>query len=153
MFDRFLAFLKDLPHERRDGPDRDDPRVAAAALLFHVMDADGVREAGELERLRSLFSETYDVEGAELDRILEAAERADEEAVDLYAFTSIVNRDLEHPARVELVGIMWDLVFADGMLHELEDNVVWRVAELLHVERDERISLRRRARDHARADD
>ena len=36
------------------------------------------------------------------------------------------------------------MVYADGELHELEDNVVWRIAELIHVERNDRIALRQR---------
>ena len=42
--------------------------------------------------------------------------------------------------------MMWEMVFFDGEMHELEDNVVWRVAELIHVERNDRVALRQRAR-------
>lgn len=146
MFDRFMNFLKDLPDSGRDSAGRsDDPRVAVAALLFHVMDADGIRDGGEVRQLRPLVSEMFGVEGDELDRVISAGEKADEEAIDLYGFTSVLNRHLDHGAKLEFVSLMWDMVFADGELHELEDNVVWRVAELLHVERDQRIALRQRA--------
>jgi uncharacterized tellurite resistance protein B-like protein len=37
---------------------------------------------------------------------------------------------------------MWQIVYADGELHELEDNIVWRVAELIGIEQRERILLR-----------
>lgn len=148
MFDRILALLRDLPGiQVAPAALADDPRVAAIALLFHVMDADGVRERAEVEQLRPLASEMFGLEGAELDRVLAAGERADDEAIDLYAFTSVINRHLDHKAKLELIAIMWELVFADGELHELEDNVVWRVAELLHIERDDRIALRLRVQD------
>ena len=149
MLDRFLKFLKDMPSAQSDSISADDPRVASAALLFHVMDADGVRDRGETEQLRTLISEMFGVTGEELDRIVAAGEKADEEAVDLYAFTSIINRHLDQTAKCELVGIMWEMVFADGELHELEDNLVWRVAELIHVERDQRTALRQRAQTEA----
>lgn len=148
MLDRFLAFLKTVPRpERTDG---DDPRVAAAALLFHLMDADGIRHRGETAQLPDLLAETFGiVGGVELDRIVAAGERAEGEAVDLYAFTSVLNRHLDSEARHELVAAMWDLVYADGELHELEDNLVWRLAELLHVESKDRVAMRRRAREAA----
>ena len=44
---KFLSFLKDLPtggKAERESDPVDDPRVAAAALMFHVVDADGVRD-------------------------------------------------------------------------------------------------------------
>ena len=31
--------------------------------------------------------------------------------------------------RVEIVRMMWQVVFADKRNHELEDNMVWRIAE------------------------
>jgi uncharacterized tellurite resistance protein B-like protein len=150
MLDRFLKLLKDIP-SRPDRVSADDPRVAAAALLFHLMDADGIRDRKEEEQLRLLMSEMFGIEGAELDRVLSAGEKAEEEAVDLYVFTSVIDRHLDQPAKCELIGIMWEMVFADGELHELEDNLVWRVAELIHVERDQRIALRRRARAEAQS--
>lgn len=145
MLDRILKFLKDMPSAPSDNAFADDPRVASVALLYHVMDADGVRDRSEAEQLRTLISEMFGVTGEELERIVAAGEKADEEAVDLYAFTSIINRHLDQAAKCELVGIMWEMVFADGELHELEDNLVGRVAELIHVERDQRIALRQRA--------
>ena len=143
MFDRFLSLLNRLP---KPEVATDDPRVAAAALLVHVMDADGVREGGEMAELRELLSQTYGITGAELDRVVEAGEQADSEAVDLYAFTSVINRHFDQDAKRELVAMMWEMVFFDGEMHELEDNVVWRVAELIHVERNDRVALRQRAR-------
>jgi uncharacterized tellurite resistance protein B-like protein len=91
-------------------------------------------------------AELFDIDGQELARVVSAGEKAEEEAIDLYGFTSVINRHLDHKAKLELVSLMWEMVFADGELHELEDNLVWRAAELLHVERDQRIALRQRAR-------
>jgi uncharacterized tellurite resistance protein B-like protein len=146
MFDRVLSFLKDLPggpHARPHG--EDDPRVAASALLYHVMNADGVRQDSEWERFKAVLAEAYGVTGAELDQLAKAGEKADNEAIDLYAFTSVLKRHLDVEARKAFIGLMWEIVYADGERHELEDNVVWRVAELIGVERRDRVEARRRA--------
>lgn len=146
MFERMLSFLKDLPGGPRERPGGDDdPRVAAAALFYHVMNADGVRQDSEWERFKAVLAQTYSVTGDELDRLAKAGEKADNEAIDLYAFTSVLKRDLDAEARKAFVGLMWDIVYADGERHELEDNVVWRVAELIGVERRDRVEARRRA--------
>lgn len=148
MFDRILTFLKDLPGAdgRTDGSltPEDDPRVAAAALLFHVIDADGVRDPQETARLKEGLSRVYGVSGTELDRLVAAGEEADQDAVDLYAFTSVLKRHLDADARAEFIGLMWEMVYADGELHELEDNIVWRVAELIGVDSRQRVLLRQR---------
>jgi uncharacterized tellurite resistance protein B-like protein len=150
VFDRILSFFKELPgHGHRDRDQRDDPRVAAAALLYHVMDADGVRHDAEWERLKQVLGESYGVGGEALDRLLQAGADADQEAVDLYAFTSVLKRQLNEAQRVEFIRIMWEVVFADGELHELEDHTLWRVAELMGVDRRERILSRQEARSRA----
>jgi uncharacterized tellurite resistance protein B-like protein len=78
---------------------------------------------------------------------VKAGEAADREAIDLYAFTSVLKRSLTHQSCAEFIKIMWEIVYADGELHELEDNVVWRVAELIGVDSRERIALRRLVQD------
>jgi uncharacterized tellurite resistance protein B-like protein len=40
--------------------------------------------------------------------------------------------------------MMWQIIYADGRADELEDNLVWRAADLLGVSSQERIELRRR---------
>lgn len=146
MFDRILKFLNTLPSgaEPGDKPDVNDPRVASAALMIHVMDADGIRRDAEFGRLREMLGEAYGLDTEGVDELLQAGEAADKDAVDLYAFTSVITRNLEHDARLELIELLWEMVYADGELHELEDNVVWRIAELIHVERNDRIALRQR---------
>jgi len=149
MFERLLSFLKELPGRTSDGRGLtvDDPRVAAAALLFHVMDADGDRAADEHARLEEALKSDHGVGQEDLEAVMAAGEEAERSAIDLYAFTSVLNRHLEKAARLELVQRMWEVVYADGEVHEIEDNVMWRVAELLGIDSQERIALRMQARN------
>lgn len=147
MFDRLISFLKQLPGVAAspERPDEEDPRLAAAALMFHVIDADGVRLDVERRALRDVWTRAYGLSGRELDQFLARAEEVQRRSVDLYAFTSVLKRHLDEKARIEFVGLMWEIVFADGELSELEDNIVWRVAELIGVDRRDRIAMRQRA--------
>ena len=134
---------------RAAGKQGDDPRVAAAALIYHVMDADGVRQDAEWERMKDCSARATRLTGAALDRLVEAGAEADQDAVDLYAFTSVLKRHLDETARIEFIRILWEVVFADGELHELEDHTLWRVAELIGVDRRERVLARQEARRRA----
>ena len=145
----FLAELQGTP--RRKSGDLDDPRVAAAALMFHVIDADGVRDDGERAKMRDLVSQAYSVQGSELDELIATAEEAEREAVDLYAFTSVLMRDLGPEARLQFIRILWEMVYADGEIHELEDNVVWRIAELIGVDSRDRVAMRQKVQNNLRS--
>jgi uncharacterized tellurite resistance protein B-like protein len=61
-----------------------DPDVAAVALFFHVIGADGVVDEVESEKLKSMIIQEYGDSGADLRELIEAGEEADREAVDLY---------------------------------------------------------------------
>lgn len=132
----FLATLSGVPAGQHDA---DDVPVAAAALLFHVAEADGAASALEVETLRSVLAEEYGLSLDAARRVEAAGEAADAEAVDLYRFTSVLMRHLDEAQRVRFVELLWRVALADGTVHELEDNVVWRVAELLGVSTRDRM--------------
>jgi len=145
MLDRLISFLKSLPgDDSRRRPSADDPRVAAAALMVHVVNADGVLTTSEKTKLRSALSEAYSVSGGELEALVAAGEKADQEAIDLYAFTHVLKRHLNPDQRLEFIALLWTMAYADGRVDELEDNTVWRVAELIGVDSRDRIAARQR---------
>jgi uncharacterized tellurite resistance protein B-like protein len=155
MFERILAFLKELPSAGSDGRKlarEDDPRVAAAALMYHVMDVDGVRQDAEWERMKKLLAEGYGLTGEALDALVAQGAEADQNAVDLYVFTSVLKRHLDEAARIEFIRAMWEIVFSDGELHELEDHTLSRIAELIGVDRRDRVLARRQVQGEAAAE-
>jgi uncharacterized tellurite resistance protein B-like protein len=146
MLDRLISFLKSLPDAgaSKSALTADDPRVAAAALMFHVINADGVLEDSEKAKLRAKLSEAYSLTGVELDALIQAGEIAEREAIDLYAFTRVLKRELDADERLSFIALLWEMAYADGRADELEDNTVWRIAELIGVDSRDRIAARQR---------
>jgi uncharacterized tellurite resistance protein B-like protein len=144
MFERFVAFLDSIGGGSGVSEEESTPlQLASAAILFAVMDADGVRHGQELAALREIISERFDLEGEALSALLANAEAAEAEAVDFYRFTSVLVR-LSETERLHLLELIWEVVYADGELHELEDNLVWRIAELIGVSSRDRVELRQK---------
>ena len=131
--------------EKRLGAD--DQQLAQAALMFHVIAADGIVLEEERHRLGHILETRYGLGREAAERLMEEARRANSEAIDLYKFTSTLKRELEHAERLALIENLWEMVYADGEIHELEDNVVWRVAELLAIDKRDRMNLKRKVRD------
>ncbi|MCJ8520190.1 putative tellurite resistance protein B-like protein [Pseudorhizobium tarimense] len=146
MFDRLQAFIQNLSERQPEGEfPPGDPRVAFAALCFQVMEADGTVSEDEREMLRDLLRDRYDLAGEKLNSLIEAGREAGQEAVDYYRFTSDLNRHLDPEERVELMGVLWDLVHADGERSEMEDHVIWRIADLMGVSDRDRVLQRQDA--------
>ncbi len=124
--------------------EENDYRLAAAALLIHASTIDGsATEAGE-DKLRAVLKHRFNLDDAATDELITVATVAEHDAVDLYHFTSLINRSVDEDGRRGIVEMMWEIVFADGRVSEFEDNLMWRAADLLGVSSRERIALRRR---------
>lgn len=146
MFATLKTFFADLTQDRTKAPafSANDQRLAVAALLVHMIAVDGDVTDGEKAHLSEVLRSHYDLSEEETKTLLAAARERDEEAVDLYGFTSLLKRQMDADDRRMVVEMMWDIAFADGQLHEFEDNTIWRVAELLGVSSQDRIALRQK---------
>ncbi len=146
MLDTLKNFLSEFGEGTKTAPlfESGDYRLAAAALLIHVLTIDGQEQEAEHERLRAILKNQFDLDDEQTDRLIEAATAADREAIDLYRFTSLLNRSLDEAGRLRIVEMMWEIVYADGKVSEFEDNVVWRAADLLGISSRDRIEMRRR---------
>ena len=143
-----LAALKQFLNEFTEGDktparfDDNDYRLAAAALLVHTALIDGGMSDVERERLHAVIMQRFNLDGGETDELLREAAEVESEAVDLYRFTSLINRSVDEDGRRRIVEMMWQVVYADGSVSEFEDNLIWRAADLLGISRRTRIGLR-----------
>ena len=118
-----------------------EPKLAVAALLVHLAGVDGTVKDEERAAVRGALMDTYGLGEEEVENLVAEATRRDSDAVDFYRFTSAL-KDLSDDEKIEIVRMMWQVVFADKKNHELEDNMVWRIAELIHVPARQRTILR-----------
>src|ERR1700736_6812945 len=119
-------------------------RLAATALLIHVISLDGEPSEVEKRKLHSLLETSFGLDPGAADRFIASATLVEGEAVDLYHFTSVIMRSVDEQGRLRIVEMMWELVYADGQVSEFEDNVVWRAADLLAVPSRDRSELTHR---------
>ncbi len=122
-----------------------EPKLAVAALLVHLASVDGASSPVEAKAISVALKDHYGLEDAEVKKLITEAQRRDRDAVDFYQFTSKLSQ-LDQPEKIDIIRMMWQVVFADGANHEMEDNMVWRVAELLGISNRERTILRKQAR-------
>jgi uncharacterized tellurite resistance protein B-like protein len=145
MLEALKQFLNDFTEgEKSPGRfDDNDYRLAAAALLVHTALIDGGMSQAENERLHAVIMQRFALDAAAADELIREATEVEQEAVDLYGFTSLINRSLDEEGRCRIIEMMWQVVYADGGVTEFEDNLIWRAADLLGVSRKVRIGLRR----------
>ena len=145
MFETLKSLFSDLGGGEAPAPFSDDDyRLMATALLVHAAAIDGRVNDVETAQLRTIVKDRFNLTEVEADVLIASASAAEQEAIDLYRFTSTLNRALDAQGRARVIEMMWQVICADGAVSEFEDNLVWRAADLLHVSREERIALRQR---------
>src|SRR3546814_7375573 len=69
----------------------------------------------------------------ESQALIAAARTKAEDSVELYSFTRTVSQHFDYDERTAMIEMLWEVVYADGELHDLEANLLRRVAGLLYV--------------------
>ncbi|SDO24999.1 TerB family tellurite resistance protein [Afipia sp. GAS231] len=147
MLDGLRQFIADIVSPSADEERAFDDtgyRLAATALLVHVVSLDGEPTEVEKRKLHGLIESSFKLDPGTADRLIASAIKVEGEAVDLYHFTSVIMRSVNEEGRLRIIEMMWELVYADGQVSEFEDNVVWRAADLLGVSSRDRIDLKHR---------
>jgi uncharacterized tellurite resistance protein B-like protein len=146
MFEAIKSFVADFTggDKHPDSFSPDDSRVASAALLIHAATVDGNFGDAERENLRVLVQSRFDLDDETAEQLIAQATEAENEAVDFFRFTSVLMRKLDEEGRLRFVEMMWQMIYADGRVTEFEENLIWRVADLLGISSRQRILLRER---------
>jgi uncharacterized tellurite resistance protein B-like protein len=143
MFESFRKFLSEVSEGDKHPArfDHNDYRLAAAALLVHAAAIDGDVSDAERDKLHAVIKQQFELDEATTDELVAEAAAAENEAVDLYHFTSLINRSLDDQGRRRVVEMMWEIAYADGRVDDFESNLIWRAADLLGISSRERIEL------------
>ncbi len=122
----------------------DELHLAAAALLVEAACHDTHFDESERTKIESLVQARFGLSAEEAATLIEAAEREVDAAVQLLHFTRAIKDRFSQDERVEMVEMLWEVVYADGVLHDYEANLMRRIGGLLYVTDQERGAARKR---------
>jgi len=144
MLERLKALLggDDLPPIHHWG--REDVEVAAAALLIEAARVDGRIDPAERATIAALLGQRFGLDAAAAHALMDLGERENARSVQLHRFAHVVNRCFSEAARIELIEMLWAVVYADGVATDYEANLMRRIGGLLYVEDRDRGAARQR---------
>ena len=108
-------------------------QLASAALMIEVLYADHAVEQRELDTLRTVLQDYFKLSKGEADELIALADEQRIEATDYYQFTSLINEFYTQQQKRELITRLWQMAYADNAIHKLEEHLLRRLADLLHV--------------------
>lgn len=156
MLNRIKDFLldRDARPGAEEGHTGDELHLAAAALMVEAARMDDGLDEPERHRIAELVRWRFDLTEEEAATLVEAAEREAADASGNYRFTATIRQRCSDAQRVQLVELLWDIVYADGKLHDLEASLLRRISGLLYVsDRDSGLARKRVLQSHGLSDD
>jgi uncharacterized tellurite resistance protein B-like protein len=124
-------------------------RLAAAALLFEVVRADGTVKAEERTVMHAAVQSTFGLQADETRELIELAESESRTAVSLFEFTRVIDQAFSAEQKKRVVELLWLVAFADSEKHAHEEHLVRQIAGLLHVPHPDFIDAKIRARERS----
>jgi uncharacterized tellurite resistance protein B-like protein len=131
---RFFSTSMNPAPESDPDTEKKDIRLAACALLLELANADDEFTEDERQHLDSAVRRQFGLDAGEAEKLLELAQEARDEAVDLWQFTNLIAENYSTGQKMVLAEIMWGLVYSDGDLASKEDYLMRKICNLLRLE-------------------
>jgi uncharacterized tellurite resistance protein B-like protein len=142
MFDQLIDFLTGSSSPAAGGVNQ--LQIAVAALLVQVALMDDQFEPAERAVIARLLAERFGLDSDAVARLMATAERKSEQSTQLYPFVRLLLERFDEIERVQMVEMLWEVAYADGVLHPDEDALIRRVGGLLYVSDHDRGTARKR---------
>ena len=106
----------------------------ALRLMFEIAISDGSLDSSELEIIKKRAAKFVSKE-EKISTIIKKIIDESTESVSLYPTVKRINETHSNDEKKELLQILWELVKADSIVDAYEENLYFKIAELIHVKR------------------
>lgn len=117
-------------------------QLAVVALLLEIGRADHCIAQEELAAVVNAAAAVFDITPEESNALVDAAAPAVENAVSMYEFTDVLNRELSASRKKEILRELWRVAQADGRIDHYEEYYLRKLADLLHLSHKDFISTK-----------
>lgn len=144
MIERLLNFLTgtDAPGSE---PSADELQLAVAALMVEAARMDENFDATEQAAIKRLLAERFDLSPGAVDTLVTEAQEKSQSSAQYFPFTYAITQRLSTEQRVDIIQMLWEVAYADGVLDPHEDALLRQIAGLIHVPDHDRGIARQRA--------
>lgn len=110
-------------------------RLATAVLMIDVARADHVFDETEFDRVLRLIESHFDLPADEAAELFNSASEKADDLVSAHEFTKVLHEHLDEEEKTRIIGLLWEIAYADGELDKYEDSLVLKISDLLYVSR------------------
>ena len=102
-------------------------------LMIEAANTDGIVTQNEVNKISSTLIEIFKEDPHDVEKILLEALKYKDEPNSLHFFTSKINKSFTDEKKLLLIQTLWEIILADGKIHDYESNLIRRMAGLLYI--------------------
>ena len=103
-------------------------------LMFEVAISDGSLDDAELELIKKRASTSDDTD-KKISQTIKDILRETQDSVSFYPSVKTINETHSIEEKKELLTILWNLIAADSVIDAYEENLYFKIAELIKIKR------------------
>ena len=103
-------------------------------LMFEVAMSDGSLDDAELELIKKRASTSDDTD-KKISQTIKDILRETQDSVSFYPSVKTINETHSIEEKKELLSILWNLITADSVIDAYEENLYFKIAELIKIKR------------------
>ena len=114
--------------------DTEEEADVVLRLMFEIAISDGNLDEAELKIIKERASRVSG-EDAKVSTIIKKIIDEAQESVSFYPYVKKINETHNNDEKKDLLKILWELVTADSIVDAYEENLYFKIAELLKIKR------------------
>jgi len=112
---------------------QDDIRVAVCALFVEIGRIDETFTPAEVESVIEILKDKYGLSPEHADVLIQEATRELDDSLDLWQFAKMINANYSNAQKMEIVELMWRIVYVDGKMDDYEHYLMNKIKNLLRI--------------------
>ena len=106
----------------------------ALRLMFEIAISDGTLDSSELKLIKKRADKIAN-DDVKASTIIKKIIDETEQSVSFYPSIKKINDTHSNDQKIELLKVLWDLVTADSVIDAYEENLYFKIAELIKIKR------------------
>ena len=102
-------------------------------LMIEAANTDGTVDQDEVNKIYSVLNHSFGEDSNEIKISLDNAIKNRNNSKSLHFYTSKINKEFSIEKKILLIETLWEIVLADGEVHDYESSLIRRLAGLLYV--------------------
>ena len=142
MVRRFFGKVAGVNSNTIEQKTQQDILMAVCALLVEMARIDNIFTATEMETILSILREKYGLSQEHADALVAEAEKELQESVDLWQFAKLINENYSIEDKIELIEILWRIVYVDGKMDKYEHYLMDKLGKILRLTHNQLIDAK-----------